>query len=77
VITPISGRGPHVDENGALRPEVVNSFNQLVARINAIDEALGAFTSTNVTTDRDFDADTATTAELADVVGTLISDLGG
>lgn len=34
-----------------------------------------AYTPTNVTTDRAFDADATTTAELADVVGTLIADL--
>lgn len=30
---------------------------------------------TNVTTDRSYDADATSTAELADVVGTLIADL--
>lgn len=34
-----------------------------------------AYTPTNVTTDRAFDADTVVVAELADVVGTLIADL--
>lgn len=34
-----------------------------------------AYSSSNVTTDRSFDADNTTTAELADVLGTLISDL--
>lgn len=34
-----------------------------------------AYTPTNVTTDRSFDADTVATPELADVVGTLIADL--
>jgi len=34
-----------------------------------------AYTATNVTTDRSFDADTVTIAELADVVGTLLADL--
>lgn len=33
------------------------------------------FTPTNVTTTRAFDADTVTTAQLADVLGTLIQDL--
>jgi hypothetical protein len=33
------------------------------------------YAATNVTTDRSFDADTVAVAELADVVGTLISDL--
>lgn len=34
-----------------------------------------AYTPTNVTTDRAYDADTAVAAELADVLGTLIADL--
>lgn len=34
-----------------------------------------AYTTSNVTVDRSFDADTVLVAELADVVGTLISDL--
>lgn len=34
-----------------------------------------AYTPTNVATDRAFDADSTTTAELADVLGTLIADL--
>ena len=33
------------------------------------------YTVTNVTTDRTFDADSTTTAELADVHGTLLTDL--
>jgi hypothetical protein len=53
-------------------------------RINASDQALlagiwkviksAAYTPTNVTTDRSFDADTVTLPELADVVGTMIAD---
>ena len=34
-----------------------------------------AYTPTNVTPDRAFDADSTSTAELADVLGTLIADL--
>jgi hypothetical protein len=34
-----------------------------------------AYTPTNVTPDRSYDADTVAVAELADVVGTLIADL--
>ena len=36
-----------------------------------------AYTPTNVTPDRAYDADTVTVAELADIVGTLIADLQG
>ena len=35
----------------------------------------GTYTVSNVTTDRSYDADSTTTAELADVLGTLIADL--
>lgn len=35
-----------------------------------------AFTVTNLTTDRSYDADTAVVAETNDVLGTLINDLG-
>jgi Pectate lyase superfamily protein len=38
-------------------------------------ESANAYTATNVTTDRTFDADTVAVAELADIVGTLIADL--
>ena len=33
------------------------------------------YTATNVSTDRSYDADSTSTAELADVLGTLIADL--
>lgn len=33
------------------------------------------YTTSNVETDREFDADSTSTAELADVLGTLIADL--
>ena len=36
-----------------------------------------AYTPTNVTTDRSYDADATTLAEIADVVGTIIADLQG
>lgn len=36
-----------------------------------------AYSTSNVTTDRSFNADSTTTDELADVLGTLISDLQG
>ncbi len=35
----------------------------------------GEFTATNVTTTREFDADSTTLAEVADVLGTLVQDL--
>ncbi|KKL66827.1 hypothetical protein LCGC14_2141090 [marine sediment metagenome] len=42
--------------------------------INSVPQ-IAAYTPTNVTPDRSFDADTVAIAELADVVGTLIADL--
>ena len=36
-----------------------------------------AYTPSNVTTDRAYDADTVVIAELADIVGTMITDLQG
>jgi hypothetical protein len=45
---------------------ITNKINQQIAE---------DYTASNVTTDRSFDADSTTVAELADVVGTLLSDL--
>lgn len=39
------------------------------------EEIADAYTPSNVTTTRTFDADATTVAELADVVGTLIEDM--
>lgn len=50
-----------VDENDTLTTQLTSNT--------------AVYTATNVTTDRGFDADTVTVAELADVVGTLIADL--
>ena len=49
-------------------------FNNLNITVQSL---LGsaAYTTTNVTVTRTFDADTVTLPELADVVGTLIEDL--
>lgn len=61
----------HGDLRRAIEPilrEHGFTLNQLIA-------ATSAYTPTNVTTDRSFDADTVAIAELADVVGTLIADL--
>ena len=46
---------------------LVRSFNNLFGS--------AAYTTTNVTESRTFDADTVSTPDLADVVGTLIADL--
>jgi|TARA_R110002020_G_scaffold48763_8_gene139009 hypothetical protein len=51
--------------------------NQIEANISNTNLAANSstYTMTNVTTDRTLDADSTTTAELADVLGTLITDL--
>lgn len=62
------------------------SMQEVIAAINRISEHVRdneiirntdgwAGAQTNVTEDRAFDANATTTAELADVLGTLISDL--
>ena len=52
---------------------VMAAFNNLID--NAVQPATRTYTITNASTDRAFDADSTTTAELADVLGTLIADL--
>lgn len=55
---------------------IVQSIEDRLRRIeNSLTQKSAAYTPTNVTTDRAFDADTVAVAELADVVGTLIADL--
>jgi len=43
--------------------------------VKVIVGSTNAYTVTNLNTDRTFDADSTSTAELADVLGTLITDL--
>ena len=58
-------------------PEEQDDWNEEIER--TINGLLAPTTSwaaiTNVTTDRTYDADATSTAELADVLGTLIADL--
>ena len=42
---------------------------------NTLNQTLSAYTVSNLSTDRAYDANSTTTAELADVLGTLIADL--
>jgi hypothetical protein len=57
-------------------PEEQADWNEEVERVvNKLSSGPTYGTITNVTTDRSFDADATTTAELADVLGTLIADL--
>lgn len=70
---------PVVNPNASL-PELVRIVAQMAIKINQIEERTKpniegwANNQSNVTVSRMFDADTVTTAELADVVGTLIAD---
>lgn len=61
---------------------VSETVTQVQAAINALwdqyavrGNTTAAYTPTNVTPDRAYDADATSTAELGDVLGTLISDL--
>jgi len=60
------------DGGGTTQQKVVFSSGNTV--IIAKDGGLQTYTPTNVTTDRSFDADSTTLAEIADVLGTLIND---
>jgi hypothetical protein len=62
-------RGNDVEDWKDWAEEVERVINMLLARAGS------AYTPTNVTTDRTFDADATSVAELGDVVGTLIGDL--
>jgi len=62
--------------------KVTETTTQVQTAINALWDqyvtrggSTAAYTPTNVTTDRAYDADTVVVAELADVVGMLITDL--
>ena len=63
----------------AFMRELVNVLNNLVRALNIKDlndrESIAAYTLTNVTEDRTLDADSTSTAELADVLSTVINDL--
>ena len=54
--------------------QLVRQLEQNIAATN-LAASSSRYTVTNVTTDRAFDADSTSTAELADVLGTLITDL--
>lgn len=56
---------------------VVNAIRQISVASNdqVTEEIADAYSPSNVTTTRSFDADSTSVAELADVVGTLIQDM--
>jgi hypothetical protein len=54
--------------------QLINQLEQNIAATN-LAASSARYTVTNVTDDRTYDANSTTTAELADVLGTLINDL--
>lgn len=54
---------------------VVQEYGEQLKRLESTSVDGWAGNQSNVTTDRAFDANSTTTAELADVLGTLIDDL--
>lgn len=69
--------GPVPRDAGAKLDWCVRAIQQIASASQAADpnQAADAFTLDNVTASRSLDADTATTAQLADVVGTFLQDL--
>ncbi len=55
----------------------VPASGTIILRLQPLAETSPAYTVTNGTTDRAYDADTVGIAELADIVATLIADLQG
>jgi len=81
-LDPLTTKGDVIAHDGTNSIRVaVGTNGQLLVADSAATPGLAwkgtvqAYTPTNVTTDRAFDADTVVVAELADVVGTLINDL--
>jgi hypothetical protein len=54
--------------------QLINQIESNISNLN-LSASSSVYTMTNVTTDRTLDANSTSTAELADVLGTLITDL--
>lgn len=71
---------PNLPQSASLS-EVIIAFQMLASEVRDINDRLRDNTTgwadqqTNVTPDRSYDANATSTAELADVLGTLIADL--
>ena len=65
---------PPIEYDQRWANQLVNQLGQNIAAIN-LAASSSTYTISNVTTDRAFDADSTTLAEIADVLGTLITDL--
>jgi hypothetical protein len=72
VQTPFDGVSSFTDEQAF--ETILNELRRLEG-VSLEDVENETYTETNVTESRTFDADTVTTAQLADIVGTLIVDL--
>ncbi len=75
MIIPPTRFDPLIDEKNAPTDIVAEYLEDVADEVNNLTSVDEAYTTTNVTTDRAFDADTVTLTELADILGTLISDL--
>ena len=74
--------GSEITLKGGEKLKTTSTVTQVHTAINALWDqyvtrggSTAAYTPSNVTTDRTYDADATSTAELADVLGTLIADL--
>jgi hypothetical protein len=54
--------------------QLINQIESNISNLN-LSASSSVYTMTNVTTDRTLDANSTSTAEIADVLGTLITDL--
>ena len=75
MIIPPTRFDPLIDEKKAPTDIVAEYLEDVATDLNNLTSVEEAYTTTNVTESRTFDADTVTVEELADILGTLISDL--
>jgi|6_EtaG_2_1085325.scaffolds.fasta_scaffold101829_2 hypothetical protein len=75
-MTTYKGRLPSapVEYDRRWASQLINQIESNISNIN-LSASSSVYTMTNVTADRTLDADSTSTAELADVLGTLITDL--
>jgi hypothetical protein len=75
-MTTYKGRLPSapVEYDRRWASQLINQIESNISNIN-LSASSSVYTMTNVTIDRTLDADSTSTAELADVLGTLITDL--
>ena len=70
------GDPPYNQPIGVQIKWIIDSLRKFERASHEIDtfNILDAYTVTNLTEDRSFDADSTSVAELADIIGTMISD---